>query len=147
MKTLSLLALLALAPFARAEDAPPSMGPSLPACSDNAKDISADPAAILAAIKNAQFCWQAVQLADNCSGGDAEDFSFVAAAAPICAKEFEDHNPTSQDRILLASMRSACDGKWKDKVGGQYLSQNALCKLHAWLWIDNLTSENPAKQF
>jgi hypothetical protein len=147
MKFLSMLALLALAPLARSDETPPNPGPALPACSDNSRDISADPKAIMAAIKNAQFCWQAVQLTENCSGGDSEDFNFVGAAAPLCAKEFEAQNPSSQDRIVLASMRTACDGKWKEKAGGQYLSQNALCKLHAWLWVDNLTSENPAKQF
>jgi len=141
MKAFLLFSLLALSPLARAEDAP-SPGPSVPACSDNFKDISADSAAILAAIKGAQFCWQAVQLADNCGSGDADDFNYVAAAAPVCAKEFDEHNPTSQDRILLASMRNACDDKWKGKEGGQYLSMNSMCKLHAWLWMDNLTSEN-----
>ena len=141
MKAYILFAVLALSPLARAEDAPQT-GPTVPACSNNNKDISADPAAILAAIKGSEFCWQAVQLADNCASGDEGDFSNVAAAAPVCAKEFEANNPTSQDRILLASMRNGCDSKWKDKVGGQYLAQNSMCKLHAWLWMDNLTSEN-----
>jgi hypothetical protein len=145
MKTFLILSLLALSPLARAEDAPQT-GPTVPACSNNNMDISANPAAILAAIKGSQFCWQAVQLADNCAGGDEDDFNNVAAAAPVCAKEFEANNPTSQDRILLASMRTSCDGKWKDKVGGQYLANNSMCKLHAWLWMDKLTAENGAKQ-
>ena len=120
----------------------PPQGPFVPLCSNLGKDISKDDAAILDAIKTAAFCWQAVQLAENCGTEEAFDFNLVNAAAPICQKEFESHGPTDQDRALLASMRNACDLKWKSKEGGQYVSMNAYCKLRAWLWMSNLTKEN-----
>ncbi|MGZ3653650.1 MAG: hypothetical protein ACXVB9_01280 [Bdellovibrionota bacterium] len=142
MKTLLLLTLLASPLTAFADDPVINAGPSVPPCSNNFKDISADPAAIQAAIKGAQFCWQAVQLAENCASGEGIDVSYVAAAAPLCEKEFESNKPTSQDRILLASMRSACDDKWKSKEGGEAQSKDSLCKLNAWLWLVNLTGAN-----
>lgn len=120
----------------------PISGPTVPACSYNGKDISTDTAAILSAIKASEFCWQAVQLAESCAAGEGFDTNFVNAAAPLCQKQFEANRPTAQDRALLASMRTACDGKWKGKEGTQYLSANAYCKLNAWNWMVNLTSEN-----
>jgi hypothetical protein len=141
MKTFLLIALF-VSPLAFADDPALTPGPALPACSYNFKDISADSAAIMAAINSVPYCWQAVQLAENCASGEGIDVGYVAAAAPKCEKEFETNKPTSQDRILLASMRSACDSKWKSQNGGQAQSADSLCKLNAWLWLVNLTSSN-----
>jgi hypothetical protein len=164
MKIFALIAVLITLPLAARADNPPAtpppanpgpvvdptdppqappQGPTAPACSNNGKDISTDDVAILNAIKGAQFCWQAVQLAENCGTGDGTDFNLVNAAAPVCEKEFDAHRPTNDEKTLLQTMRNACDAKWKNKNGGQYVSANAYCKLKAWQWMANLTAENP----
>jgi hypothetical protein len=146
LSSLTLTTLIARAdqPQTDPQDPPkaPPYGTSAPACNNNGQDISKDSAAILAAIQGSAFCWQAVQLAENCGGGDALDADLVKAATPVCAKEFEAHKPTVQDRALLANLKAACDGKWKAKEGGQYVSGNAYCQLKALQWMANLTAEN-----
>ena len=141
MKFFALTALALLPLMAHADeqiDQPPALSP----CSYNNQDISKDPAAIVAAISKTEFCWEAVQLAENCGSNVGGDVAFVAAAAPICQKEFQSHNPTAQDTALLNQLRATCDAHWKNKEGSQYQSINSYCKIRAWLWMVNLTSEN-----
>jgi len=136
-----LIAGLLLAPTAQADanTCPPA---PLPACSHNGADISSDDTAIVAAIGEQQFCFQAVKLAEVCSSSQGGDIKFINAAAAKCEARLKELSPTQTDLNNLSNLKMACQRKWYGREGSQYISINGFCKLRALAWTLNLLDEN-----
>jgi hypothetical protein len=116
--------------------------PAAPACSVEGKDISQDQAAILAAISEQTFCFQAVKLAEACGTGQGSDVRYVNAATVKCEGRLASLSPSQTDLNNLSNLKAACQRKWFGREGTQYISINAFCKLRALAWTLNLLDEN-----
>lgn len=143
MKALSLaFAAFVLFPLTSSADENACPPPPLPACSHNGKDISQDDAAIVAAIGEQQFCFQAVKLAESCGSGVGGDIKFINAASSKCEARMRELSPSQTDLNNLSNMKAACQRKWYGREGSQYISINGYCKLRALAWTLNLLDEN-----
>ncbi len=131
--------LIPIASIADENTCPPA---PLPACSHNGKDISQDDAAIVAAISEQQFCFQAVKLAEACGSGLGTDVKFANAATAKCEARLQELTPSQTDLNNLSNLKVACQRKWYGREGSQYVSINAYCKLRALAWTLNLLDEN-----
>ena len=88
-------------------------------------------------------CFQAVNIANDCALGSAEDLKIAGAASNVCLKEAG--TLSASDTKLLAAMKDRCNQTFKDKSGTLYLSLNAFCQLKAVEFIRNVqadTTEN-----
>ncbi len=136
-----MIAALLLAPAAQADEnvCPPA---PIPACSHNGVDISSNDVAIVAAIGEPQFCFQAVKLAEVCSSNQGGDIKFIKAATIKCEARMSELTPTQTDLNNLSNLKMACQRKWYGREGSQYISINGFCKLRALAWTLNLLDEN-----
>ncbi len=144
MKFALLAALLTLSTAAVADEpvACPVPPPALPACSHNGVDISLDDAAIVAAIGEQSYCFQAVKLAEVCGTGEGKDIKFINAASAKCEARLKELTPSETDLNNLSNLKVACQRKWYGREGAQYISINGYCKLKALAWTLNLLDEN-----
>lgn len=130
-----------LLPLAQADE--PNTCPAvIPPCSVDGKDISQDNAAIIAAIGQQQFCFQAVKLAEVCGTQEGlNDIKLINAAGAKCEARMKELSPSQTDLNNLANMKAACQRKWYGREGSQYISLNGYCKLRALSWTLNLLDE------
>jgi|GEM_PF-5005427 len=132
---------LFLLPLAHADE-PSTCPAAIPPCSVDGKDISQDNAAIIAAIGQQQFCFQAVKLAEVCASQEGlTDIKFINAAGAKCEARLKELAPSATDLANLANMKAACQRKWFGREGSQYISLNGYCKLRALSWTLNLLDE------
>lgn len=149
MKIASILLVVLLAPVIALADPVPAPAPvcppppkPLPACSFNGVDISADDAAIVAAIGAQEFCFQAVVFAEKCGSNQGGDIRFINAAISKCEARLRTLTPSQTDLNNLSNLKVACNRKWHGREGTQYQSINGFCKLRALSWMMNLLDEN-----
>ncbi len=141
LASLALAAALLLPTLSHADENSCAPAP-LPACSHNGKDISEDDSAIVAAIGEQEFCFQAVKLAEVCGSGTGNDIKFINAATAKCEGRLQQLAPSQTDLNNLSNMKVACQRKWYGREGSQYISINGYCKLRALAWTLNLLDEN-----
>ncbi len=107
--------------------------------SDN-EDMSNDLDLIVEEIGKKQYCFQAVDLAEDCAWGAAADMQITSVASTICMKEFEKNKPSEKLNSQLKNMQSLCDENYNKLEGTMYLSANAFCCLNALEWVNNISS-------
>lgn len=124
-------------------DEPTTCPAVIPPCSVDGKDISQDPAAIVAAISGQRYCFQAVKLAEVCGTQEGlSDIKFINAATAKCESRMKELTPSAVDLNNLSNLKAACQRKWFGREGSQYISINGYCKLRALAWTLNLLDEN-----
>ena len=91
----------------------------------------------IAAVSSASSCYQAVQLARDCSWQTTADTQIVAAASQICLSGQESWS--FKHRFILETLHSDCDKKYEETGGSAALSYTAHCKLNVTeiLWSIN----------
>lgn len=92
--------------------------------------VPADVDAIGQAIKQAQTCYAASRIAEDCSYGSSVDSFFVGLAVDICLAETT--ATEAQKEAILLPLVQGCTDKYEGMQGTVYISARAFCALNAY---------------